>query len=232
MSDGLDPKLVTVLAPRSPAAEAFRVLRTNLQFMGLDRPLASLVITSAGPEEGKTLTAANLAVAFAQSGQRVVLVDADLRRPMVHRTFGLSHGLWRGLTSVLTSAADLGSVLAQTPVEGLRVLPSGPIPPNPAEMLGSQRMRHLMAALLEQFDLVVYDTPPVLAVADAPILAAVSDGTLLVVRANKVSHPLARRAHEALSAVKARVLGVVLDGVPGRARSGYYDYHYYGARKR
>lgn len=227
MNAALDPKLVTALAPRSPAAEAYRMLRTNLQFMGVDRPVRSLVVTSAAPEEGKSLTAANLAVAFAQAGQRVVLVDADLRRPTLHRTFGLGRLAWGGLTSVLAGALDLQSALTDTGIDGLRVLPSGPIPPNPAEMLGSQRMQALMAALDEHFDLAIYDTPPVLAVADASILAPAVDGTLLVVRAHRIGHPQARRAKEALEAVKARVLGVVLDGVPTGRRGDYYYYYDY-----
>lgn len=231
MNAALDPKLVTALAPRGPEAEAYRILRTNLQFMGLDRPLRSLVVTSAVPEEGKTLTAANLAVAFAQTGQRVILVDADLRRPTLHRTFGLGRLAWGGLTSVLGGTVDLQAALTGTELEDLTVLTAGPIPPNPAELLGSQRMQALMAALHEQFDVVIYDTPPVLAVADASVLAPAVDGTLLVIRAYRVGHPQVRRAKEALEAVKARVLGVVLDGVRNRRGDGYYYYYYYDRKR-
>lgn len=150
-------RLVTARAPQSPAAEAYRILRTNLLFTGLNRPLRSLMVTSAVPDEGKSLTAANLAVAFAQGGQRVLLVDADLRRPVQHRMFGLGRDAWGGLTEVLAGTVELQSAVAGTEITGLHVLPSGLLPPNPADLLGSQRMRSLMAALNEQFDLVIYD---------------------------------------------------------------------------
>ncbi len=229
MSTGtLDNKLVTILAPSEPAAEAYRVLRTNLQFMGLDKPLQAVAITSATPSEGKSLTCANLAAAFAQAGQRVLLVDADLRRPTQAKLFGLNRRAWGGLTTVLAGTQELAEAVQETPVPGLSLLASGPIPPNPAEMLGAQRMTDLLEKMKAQWDLVIVDTPPVLAVADASILAPRLDGVILVVRAGQVSYPQAKRAKEALDAVKARMLGTVVDGVQSQGRDGYYYYYYYG----
>lgn len=223
----LDTKLVTILAPTDPAAEAYRVLRTNLQFMGLDKPLQALAMTSATPGEGKSLTASNLAVAFAQAGQRVLLVDADLRRPTVAKMFGLNRRAWGGLTTVLAGSQELEEAVQETPVPGLSLLTSGPIPPNPAEMLGARRMTDLLEKMKAQWDLVIVDTPPVLAVADASILAPRLDGVILVVRAGQVGYPQAKRAKDALDAVGARVLGTVVDGVQHRGGDGYY-YYYYG----
>lgn len=228
MNAAVDGKLVTILAPTDPAAEAYRVLRTNLQFMGLDRPLQALAVTSATPGEGKSLTSANLAAAFAQAGQRVLLVDADLRRPMLAKMFGLNRRAWGGLTTVLAGSQELAEAVQETPVPGLSVLASGPIPPNPAELLGAQRMTELLARLRAEWDLVIVDTPPVLAVADASILAPRLDGVLLVVRAGQVGYPQAKRAKEALDAVGARVLGAVVDGVQCQGGDGYYYYYYYG----
>lgn len=223
----LDRKLVTCLLPKSPGAEAYRVLRTNLQFMALDQQLRTILVTSSSPEEGKSLTSANLAIAFAQSGQQVLLVDADLRRPTVAKMFRASNGRWVGLTSVLAGSLALEDALTESGVPGLKLLPSGPIPPNPAEMVGSQRMEALLQELTSRFDLVLIDTPPVLAVTDACAMAPRVDGVLLVVRVNQVGHPQARRAKELLMAVKARILGVVLDGVERQDGDGYGYYSYY-----
>lgn len=229
MTGQVDPKLITLLDPRAPGAEAFRVLRTNLQFLAVDRPLQTLLITSSVPSEGKSLTAANLAVAFAQAGQRVLLVDADLRRPSAHKLFGLGR-TWSGLTTLLASGAALGDVVQETPVEGLHLLPCGPIPPNPAEVLGSGRMGEFLAQAKAAYDLVVLDTPPVLAVADPCVLAPKVDGVALVVRLGHVGHPQAKRAKAALESVGARILGVILDGVGGAGSGDYYYYYYYGSR--
>lgn len=219
--------LVTHRDPGAAASEAFRVLRTNLQFMSLDKPLKSILVTSATPVEGKTTTITNLAVAFAQSGVSVCLVDADLRRPTVAKTFGVEN--WSGLTTALIGQGELDACLRETVVAGLTVLPSGPIPPNPAELLGSARMARLVAELEQRFDLVLIDTPPVLVVTDAAVLAPKVGGTVLVVRAGQVARHQAQRAKAALVSVQAQVLGVVLGAVSQEGRDGYYYYYYYQA---
>ncbi len=216
--------VITHHDPGAPASEAFRVLRTNLQFMGLDKPLKSVIVTSATPGEGKSTTIANLAVAFAQTGARVCLVDADLRRPTVAKNFGVQN--WAGLTTALIGQAELDSCLQETAVSGLTVLTSGPIPPNPAELVGSRRMADLLRTLEERFDIVLVDTAPVLAVTDAALLSRSVDGVLLVVRSGQVDYHQVNRAKEALEQVKARVLGVVLGAVKPEGRDGYYYYYY------
>jgi capsular exopolysaccharide synthesis family protein len=218
--------VVTHHDPKALAAEAFRVLRTNLQFMGLDAPLRSLAVTSATPGEGKSTISANLAVAFAQTGASVCVVDADLRRPTQHKLFGLDN--WAGVTTVVAGQSPLEGCLRETAVEGLHVLPSGPVPPNPSELLGSRRMAALLAELEERFDVVIVDTPPVLAVTDACVLAPKVGGMLLVARSGQVDRRQVDRAKVALEAVQAKVLGVVLDGLAQESKQGYY--YYYGSQ--
>lgn len=216
--------LITQRDPMAAASEAFRVLRTNLQFMGLDKPLRSVLVTSATPGEGKSTITANLAVAFAQTGAQVCLVDADLRRPMVAKMFGMDN--WTGLTTALISGGAEAAV-RKSEVPGLHVVTSGPIPPNPAELLGSGKMERFLRTLEERFDMVLIDTPPVLAVADAAVLAPKAGGVLMVTRSGQVARQQVVRAKEALEAVKANVLGAVLDGVQPEGREGYYYYYYY-----
>ncbi len=218
-------KLVTSLSPRSPVSESYRELRTNLQFLTLDKTLRSVVVTSASPREGKTLTVANLAITMAQAGKKVIAIDSDLRRPTLCEIFGVHER--QGLTTVISGAASLDHALVNTRTRGLRLLPSGPMPPNPAELLASDRMKSVMAALEERADTVIYDSPPVGAVTDAAVLASVCDGVLLVVAAGKVSYKQAQRAKELLANVKANLLGVVLDGALTDREKGYY-YYYYG----
>lgn len=218
-------RLATLLYPRSPAAEAFRALRTNLDFAALDQPHRTIVVTSAAAHEGKTVVAANLAIAYAQGGKRVILVDADLRLPGVQLIFGLDNAL--GLTDVARSdEASLDQVLRATEVPGLHILTAGTIPPNPAELLGSQRIKSIIASLLDRADVIVIDTAPVGVVTDAAILAADADATVLVVRESFASERIVRRGREALAAVNAHVVGVVLNFV--RARAGEAD-PYFGA---
>ena len=224
MTQAIASSVVTHHDPMGAASEAFRVLRTNLQFMGLDKPLKSILVTSATPGEGKSTVSSNLAVAFAQTGAKVCLVDADLRRPMVAKLFGIDN--WAGLTSALIGQAGIDGSLRTTDVQGLTVLTSGPIPPNPSELLGSGRMSRLLEELEQRFDMVLVDTPPVLAVTDAAVLAPKAGGVLLVTRAGQVARQQVVRAKEALEAVKANVLGVVLDGVQTEGRDGYYYYYY------
>jgi tyrosine-protein kinase len=216
--------LITDQSPRSSLAETYRVLRTNLQFSDVDRPAKSLLVTSANPTEGKSTTVANLGVVMAQAGQRVILVDSDLRRPILHKLFDLPNE--QGLTSVLVEgdvAAD--GWLQDTSVENLKVITSGPLPPNPSELLGSQRMQKLVARLKDQADVVLYDSPPAMAVADAAVLAKQVDGTLLVVDSGETRRGLAQRAMAGLKQVGANVVGVVLNKV-SFSKGDYYYYYY------
>lgn len=216
-------RLVTLLYPRSPASEAFRTLRTNVEFAGVDLPIRSLLVTSSSPGEGKTTVAANLAVAFAQAGRRTVLVDADLRHPEIHRLFNCQNE--SGLTTLLRS--DLGtlhSTIQSTEETNLSLLPSGPIPPNPAELLGSQKMRAIIEALKQDVDIVIFDSPPLRAVTDAAILAPAMDGTLLIISAGQTRRAVARLGREALVRVGARVIGATLNRAPRGDDGAYYGY--------
>ena len=224
------PHVFAISQSRSLAVEAYRTLRTNLQFSSLDRPLRSLVVTSAVATEGKTTTAANLAVVMAQAGKRVALVDADLRRPSTHKLFGLSNGT--GLTIALVEEPSaLNGFLQETEVEDLCLLSAGPVPPNPQELLGSQRMEELLRKLEESVDIVILDTPPTLVVADANVLAARADGVLLVVNTGRTRRTAVQRAAEGLRQVGANLLGGVLNMVDtGAGRSSYYYDSYYYSR--
>lgn len=215
-------QLVISSDPKSPAAEAYRTLRTNLQFSALDRPLKTLLVTSSGPGEGKTTITANLGGAFAQAGKTVIVVGADMRKPTLHALFGLDNRV--GLSNVLTGHVKLENALRKTLQQGLLVLPSGPIPPNPAELLGTQRMRDLVQELTEYADLVIFDAPPVIAVTDAGILAQMVDGTLFVVSLGTTPREVAQAAVEQLQQVGARVLGAVANHLENG--TGYYYYYY------
>jgi capsular exopolysaccharide synthesis family protein len=208
----------------SVRAEALRQLRTNLQFVNVDQPARAVAVTSAVPGEGKSTTACNLAIVFAEAGKRVVLVDADLRRPKLAEYLGVEGAL--GLTNVLAGQASLDDALQQWGSSGVFVLPSGSIPPNPSELLGSRNMAALVASLRRGFDMVIIDTPPLLPVTDAALAATIVDGTMLVFRCGKTTATQARSAIDALTAVDARVLGCVLNMTPrkGEGTYSYYDY--------
>lgn len=214
--------LVTVADPRSPVAEAYRTLRTNIQFSSLDRKVRTLLVTSTGAAEGKSTTIANLGVTFALTGNRVVLVDSDLRRPSLDKIFGLANQ--HGLTSLMLDESDPVAALQTTPVERLRVLTSGPLPPNPSELLASQRLDRIVSALSDAADIVLFDSPPIIAVTDAAVLARKVDAVLLVVSAGKTRREHAARARQLLEKVGANVLGVVLNN----AQIDESLYQYYG----
>lgn len=203
--------LVTITDPRSPVSEAFRTLRTNLSFYSLEKPIRTLVVSSPASAEGKSSAVANLAVTMAQSGRRTILIDCDLRRPMQHELFGLPSA--PGLTNYM-----LGEVAApplqQTSVENLRLIASGPTPPNPADLLGAAKVDDLIASLLKEADIILFDAPPVVAVTDAAILGAKVDGVLLVIEAGKTRRDLSERAKELLEQAKVRVVGVALTNAP------------------
>lgn len=217
-------QLAAILYPRSGATESYRALRTNVEFASVDAPIRTLLVASAQPGEGKTVTAANLAVVFAQAGRRVILVDADLRQPGVGRIFGLPND--RGLTTLLRGDdATLESVLQGTEQAPLRLLTTGPLPPNPAELLGSQRMRTIVDRLVATGDLVIFDTPPLQAVTDAAILSSFVDGTLLVIDATRSHRRAVRLGRQALEHAGANVLGVVLNRVAVDSKSAYGGYY-------
>jgi non-specific protein-tyrosine kinase len=218
-------EMVMLSGSQSAATEAYRVLRTNLQFAAVDRPLRTLLVGSPAPTEGKSLTVANLGAVLAQSGKRVVAVDSDLHRPRLHRLFKLRNNA--GLTTALLEERPaLDGLLQETAVPGLRVLTSGPLPPNPAELLGSARMKELLGELAAQADVVLLDSPPATALADAAILSTQADGVLLVLDSGRTRREIAKRSLEALKRVNARVIGALLNRMPTRG-AGYYYYYYY-----
>ncbi|WP_230494893.1 CpsD/CapB family tyrosine-protein kinase [Pseudoneobacillus rhizosphaerae] len=215
--------LITHFSPRAAISEQYRTIRTNIQFSSVDESIRTILVTSSGPEEGKSTTVANLAVVFAQQGKKVLLIDADLRKPTVHYTFQLDNTT--GLTNVLTKQTQLEKAAVTTLVDNLSVLSSGPIPPNPAELLGSKAMEDMLVTALEQYDIVIFDTPPVLAVTDAQILANRCDGTILVVGSGKTQIEPAVKSKELLLSSKGKLLGVVLNRK--NAKDSQY-YYYYG----
>ena len=226
--DDPDEKLITAKYPRASHSEAYRAVRTNIQVMSLDKPLKTLLITSANPKEGKSITAANLAVVMAMGGLRVLLVDADMRRPQQHRIFSLNNefGL---VNALLHPEASIDTYLQPTETDNLLVLTTGSIPPNPAELLDSPRMRSLTERLKDKFDLIIFDTPPILPRIDAAVMARHMDGILLVVDAGHTRRDSAIRAKDALVHAGGRILGVVLNRI---AHESYYYYYYYSENER
>jgi capsular exopolysaccharide synthesis family protein len=220
--------LIVHSLPRSPIAECCRTIRTNLNFMSTGEPFHTLMVTSAGPREGKTTVATNLAISLAQNGHRVLLVDTDLRRPRIHKSFGLPLNV--GVTSILVGEQTLETAVHQTVVPGLFVLPCGPIPPNPSELLDSEGFRRLISDAAETFDKVVFDSPPLGAVTDAAILAPRVNGTVFVAQSRRTSRDAAAAAIRQLRDVRATVFGAVLNNVAaGDASQGYGGYYYYQA---
>lgn len=223
-SDGA-PELLVHRYPSSGMAEAARAVRTNLMFMSPDKPYRTLLVTSGAPMEGKTTVACYVAIAMAQAGQRVCLVDCDMRRPRVHKIFGRNSNA--GVTTALLDVGTLDSMDLATEVPNLSVLPCGPIPPNPAELLHSEAFGKLQTALLARFDRVVFDSPPLLPVTDGAVLSTRVDCTVLVVRAFKTSKDVARKAARSVSDVGGRIVGTVLNAVDLKRREySYQDYYY------
>ncbi|MGD6942430.1 CpsD/CapB family tyrosine-protein kinase [Cytobacillus gottheilii] len=217
-------KLITKNDPKSPIAEQYRTIRTNIQFSAIDEEIRTILVTSSGPGEGKSTTVANLAVVFAQQGKRVLLVDADLRKPTVHYTFNTLNTT--GLTNVLTNQMSLMEAVKANDEKNLYILPCGPIPPNPSELLGSKAMTRVMDEALNEFDIILFDTPPVLAVTDAQILANKCEGTIIVVGSGKTEKEQLLKSKELLTAAQAKILGVVLNNKKMKETDNYY---YYGA---
>lgn len=222
-------RLITFTEPKSPISEAYRSLRTNIDFSSIDDSIHVIMVTSATPGEGKSTTIANLAVVYAQSDRNVVLIDADMRRPTAHHTFSVSNR--RGLSTVLSRQCEIEDVLQATDIPNLSVIASGPIPPNPSEMLASKRMSTFLEQLRGQYDVILIDTPPTLAVTDAQIVSTKCDGTLLVLESGKVKRDMVIKAKQQLAQVNSRILGAVLNNVKQKNGDGYYYYHYNDANK-
>jgi capsular exopolysaccharide synthesis family protein len=221
---------ITLSEPKSSAAEAYRSIRTNLSFCAPPEEAKVLVVTSAGPGDGKTTTTTNLALVLAHGGMRVLLVDADFRRPMIHNAFGLESKA--GLSNLLVGQTTLDRVLQKAQrdgkvVETLDVLAAGPKPPNPTELLDSRGMRKFLEEARKTYDRVILDSPPVLFVADASIVAGASDGVILVVKAAKNTRSIARKARKHLEGVKAKILGGILNDVYVSRLGYYYSYYYH-----
>ena len=220
------PELVVHNQPSSGIAEAARAIRTNILFMAPDNPHRKLLVTSAGPAEGKTTVACCIAVAMAQAGQRVLLMDCDLRRPRIHRIFGRSNDV--GVSSLMLDSSKLESAIYRTEVPNLSIVTSGPVPPNPAELLHSEAFARLLDELQKGYDRIILDSSPAVPVTDAIVLSRVVDGTVIVARAFETTRELGRRAVRALRDVDGRIVGSVLNAVDLNRRGyGYYQYYYY-----
>jgi len=213
-------KLVVHNDPKSPISEIYRTIRTNIQFSAFDKELKTLTVTSATEGEGKSTTLSNLGVTLAQQNNRVLIVDADLRRPKMHKMFQLANT--EGLTELLINKLEPESLIQTTFVENLFVLPTGVIPPNPAELLGSRRMNHFIENVKAKFDYVLIDIPPVNVVTDGLLIANLMDGVILVCDSGNVAIEEAKRAKELLTNAKANILGVVLNNVAIDGSNYYY----------
>lgn len=215
---------IVMREPTSPVTENYKAMRTALLLSSADRPQRKILVTSMGPEEGKTTTSVNLAMAIAQSEYKVLLIDADLRKPRIHKVFGLNNG--KGLSTYLAGASDM-KVMQKGPLPNLDVIPSGPIPPNPSELLSSNRMNEMIAALGKDYDFVICDSPPLLSVADSLMLSKALDGTIIVTRAGATTYDMIKRGLKSLADLKAHVLGVVINGMDVKKGDKYHYYNYY-----
>lgn len=212
--------LITLSEPRSAAAEAYRSLRTNLMFSSVDKPIQTLLVTSAARDDQKSVTLANLAVTFAQGGNKTILVDADLRQPSQHTIWGIDSAI--GLSSMmLDDRAISDPPLCDTQVDNLQVIASGDLPPNPADLLSGKRMDEIISVLAERADHVLFDSPPILAATDAALLGIKLDGALLAIRAGETRRDHTAQARQALERVHVRIVGAVLTNAPGENRIAY-----------
>lgn len=218
-----DEKQVNLIAqtnPKSPITEQYRLIRTNIQFSSVDKEIKTIMVTSAEPNDGKSTTAANLAIVLAQEEKKVLLVDADLRKPSVHYAFNLSN--IHGLTSVLSKKIELRKTILNSNVLNLDILTSGPIPPNPSELLNSNAIETAIDELKKIYDYIIFDTPPVLIVPDSQIVANKCDGVIMVVASNKTNKQSAIKAKGLLEKANTALLGVVLNGMESDTSNYYY----------
>jgi capsular exopolysaccharide synthesis family protein len=224
-------RLITHFAPKSPISEAYRSLRTSIQYAKADAQLKTIVVTSPGPQEGKSTTVANLAITIAQMGTKTLLVDTDLRRPVLHSIFNLSRS--KGISNYLVGKSGLEDVIFKTDIDNLYLMPCGTLPPNPSELLGSKAMKECINELRNQFDIILFDSPPIMAVTDAAVLSSAVDGVILVVKAGQTDRNAVIRSYEILKNIPNRILGALLnvvniEGVYGSYYYYYYHYYYYG----
>ena len=214
--------------PKSVAAEAYKTLRTNIQYSAYHKNLQTLLVTSSNPQEGKSITAGNLAISLAQDNKKVIIVDCDLRRPTMHKKFNISNEA--GLTELLLRRKEVTDCI-QVHSDNLDIITSGKVPPNPSELLGSDHMKKLLIELKERYEYIIIDTPPVLAVADAQILAANTDGVVFVVKSLETKREEIVQAKASLDKVNAPIVGSVLNAVDSKKGKYKYDYEYYGEDK-
>lgn len=212
--------LISYINPKSPITEQYRLIRTNIQFSSGDREIKTIVVTSAEPDEGKSTTASNLAIVFAQQGKRVLLIDTDLRKPTLHYAFKLNN--IQGITTVLTKQTSIEDTISTTDVPNLDVLTSGPIPPDPSLLLNSKSLDKLIEEMQNKYEHIIFDTPPTLAVADSQILANKCDGTILVVKSGKTTKQKALKTKEILIGTKANLLGAILNESDTKSNRQYY----------
>jgi capsular exopolysaccharide synthesis family protein len=218
-------QLISLNNPKAKASEAFRTLRTNLQFSSVDDTLKSILVTSSVPSEGKSTIMANLGITYAQADKKVLILDCDLRRPSIHKHFEISNS--SGLTNLLIDASSLEDYIFATEIPNLYVIPSGPIPPNPSDLLGTKRMKLLLAKLQDLFDLILIDAPPVIAVTDAQILSTMADGVIIITSYGEVEKGALAKTKTLLDMVGARMLGLVLNKVPDQSKLHYFKKNYY-----
>ncbi len=216
--------LVTLTDSKSVAAEAYRTLRTNIQFSSFDEEMKIITVTSSRPAEGKSTVACNMAVTFAENGNKVLLIDADLRRPTVHKKFKLPNSV--GIVNLILEPDRMSEIVHEDVIPGLDIVTSGAIPPNPSELLGSKRNRALLSKLRLVYDTIILDTPPLLAVTDAQVLTTISDGTIIVAQHGVTKKDEILQAKGLLEKVKGNILGVVLSQIPVDDNSYYYYYSY------
>lgn len=221
-------ELIVARDSKSPIAEAYRAIRTNIQFAGAGKNIRCIGFTSASPEEGKSTTISNIALAMAQDGKHILIIDADMRKPTQHRIFNLAP---HGLSNCIAMNMTFAEAVQASEYPNLDILAAGPVPPNPSELLGSEKMRDILAEAKDAYDFVLVDMPPVLAVTDAVVLASRIDGIIMVVRAGSTPLDDAKGAKNILKQGGANLMGAVLNAVPQHQRSGshyYYYYYYYG----
>ncbi|MCD4664384.1 MAG: polysaccharide biosynthesis tyrosine autokinase [Bacteroidales bacterium] len=227
-------RLITHFAPKSPISEAYRSLRTSIQYAKADNPIKSILFTSPGPKEGKSTTVVNLAITIAQMGSKVLLVDTDLRRPVVHSLFNLERS--KGISNYLIGKIDIEEAISATDIDNLYIMPSGTLPPNPSELLASKAMKNCILELKQRFDIVLFDTPPIMAVTDAVVLSSEVDGVVIVAKIGQTKQDAVLRTYNILKTMPSKLLGAVLnavnvDGFYGSYYYYYYHYGYYGKEK-
>lgn len=224
LASGKAQQLITYTNPKSNTSEAYRTLRTNIQFSSLDRDLRTLVVTSTKPGEGKSTITSNMAIAMAQSGKKVLLLDCDLRKPTIHKKFGVTNA--KGLTNVLLKDKKFEDCVLITKQENLHVVTSGPIPPNPSELLGSNKFKILLKHLSSIYDVILVDAPPALIVTDAQILSSVCDGTVLLTSYGETEKEALLEGKSLLTKVNSNILGIILNKIPEGGKGSYYGTYY------